>query len=115
MVISELDTNSKTTQITLVKPVPIQEGPDVEEVAWQGANYIVAPNGHLYLGRKLRHLNDFSAAGVRIAALFIHGIRPGPLIMIEQPQFVGLISAMLIMATVVLGQLWFFYLRGWFK
>jgi hypothetical protein len=41
-------------------------------VFWQGANYIVAPNGHLYLGRKLRHLNDFSAAGVRIAALFIH-------------------------------------------
>ncbi|MEC7700212.1 MAG: hypothetical protein VX652_00235, partial [Candidatus Thermoplasmatota archaeon] len=45
MIISELDTTSKTTQITLVKPVPIQEGPDVEEVAWQGANYILIAVG----------------------------------------------------------------------
>jgi hypothetical protein len=45
MVISELDTTSKTTLITLVKPEPIQEGPDVEEVAWQGANYILIAVG----------------------------------------------------------------------
>ena len=45
MIISELDTTSKTTQITLVKPVPIQEGPDVEEVAWQGANYVLIAVG----------------------------------------------------------------------
>ena len=40
-----------------------------------------------------------SSSAVLIAALFIHGIRPGPLIMIEQPQFISLISAMLIVAT----------------
>ncbi|MDP6221257.1 MAG: hypothetical protein QGG76_06685, partial [Candidatus Thalassarchaeaceae archaeon] len=45
MVISELDTTSKTTQITLVKPEPIQEGPDVEKVAWQGANYVLIAVG----------------------------------------------------------------------
>lgn len=38
-----------------------------------------------------------------IAALFIHGIRPGPLIMIEQPHFVGLISAMVLVATVFMA------------
>ena len=38
-----------------------------------------------------------------IAALFIHGIRPGPLIMIEQPHFIGLISAMLLMATLFMA------------
>ncbi|MBT0959149.1 tripartite tricarboxylate transporter permease [Alphaproteobacteria bacterium KMM 3653] len=44
-----------------------------------------------------------ASSAVLIAALFIHGIRPGPLIMIEQPHFVGLISAMLIIATVFMA------------
>ncbi|WP_193141354.1 MULTISPECIES: tripartite tricarboxylate transporter permease [unclassified Meridianimarinicoccus] len=44
-----------------------------------------------------------ASSAVLIAALFIHGIRPGPLIMIEQPQFVGLISAMVLIATVFMA------------
>lgn len=44
-----------------------------------------------------------ASSAVLIAALFIHGIRPGPLIMIEQPQFIGLISAMLIFATLFMA------------
>ncbi|MCB2010140.1 MAG: tripartite tricarboxylate transporter permease [Geminicoccaceae bacterium] len=39
-------------------------------------------------------------AAVLIAALFIHGIRPGPMIMIEQPDFVYLVAVMLLFATV---------------
>jgi putative tricarboxylic transport membrane protein len=39
-------------------------------------------------------------AAVLIAALFIHGVRPGPMIMIEQPQFVYSIVAMLFFATI---------------
>ncbi|MEO3433493.1 tripartite tricarboxylate transporter permease [Inquilinus sp. CAU 1745] len=38
-------------------------------------------------------------AAVLIAALFIHGVRPGPMIMIEQPQFVYSIVGMLLFAT----------------
>lgn len=41
-------------------------------VAWQGAHYIITPNGHLYLGRKLRGLRDFGAAGLAMQGLFIH-------------------------------------------
>ena len=41
-------------------------------VFWQGANYIITPNGHIYLGRKLRGLADFSAAGLAMQGLFIH-------------------------------------------
>lgn len=44
-----------------------------------------------------------ASSAVLIAALFIHGIRPGPLIMIEQPHFVGLISAMVVIATVFMA------------
>ena len=44
-----------------------------------------------------------ASSAVLIAALFIHGIRPGPLIMIEQPHFVGLIGAMLIVATLFMA------------
>ena len=44
-----------------------------------------------------------ASSAVLIAALFIHGIRPGPLIMIEQPHFIGLISAMLLMATLFMA------------
>ena len=39
-------------------------------------------------------------AAVLIAALFIHGIRPGPMIMIEQPTFVYSVVVMLFMATI---------------
>jgi putative tricarboxylic transport membrane protein len=39
-------------------------------------------------------------AAVLIAALFIHGVRPGPMIMIEQPVFVYQIVAMLAVATI---------------
>ncbi|MEM9224229.1 MAG: tripartite tricarboxylate transporter permease, partial [Pseudomonadota bacterium] len=39
-------------------------------------------------------------AAVLIAALFIHGVRPGPMIMIEQPQFVYLVVAMMLLATI---------------
>ncbi|SDP44896.1 hypothetical protein SAMN04488595_109122 [Ralstonia sp. 25mfcol4.1] len=41
-------------------------------VFWQGANYIITPNGHIYLGRRLRGLTDFSAAGLAMQGLFIH-------------------------------------------
>jgi putative tricarboxylic transport membrane protein len=39
-------------------------------------------------------------AAVLIAALFIHGVRPGPMIMIEQPIVVYQIVAMLVFATI---------------
>ncbi|MEO1016374.1 MAG: tripartite tricarboxylate transporter permease [Pseudomonadota bacterium] len=42
-------------------------------------------------------------AAVLIAALFIHGVRPGPMIMIEQPQFVYSVVAMLFLATLAIG------------
>ena len=42
-------------------------------------------------------------AAVLIAALFIHGIRPGPMIMIEQPDFIYSIAAMLVMATIAIA------------
>jgi len=41
-------------------------------------------------------------AAVLLAALFIHGIRPGPLIMIESPAFVFEVTAMVFMATVAM-------------
>jgi putative tricarboxylic transport membrane protein len=41
-------------------------------------------------------------AAVLIAALFIHGVRPGPMIMIEQPAFVYQVVAMLTFATVAI-------------
>ena len=44
-----------------------------------------------------------ASAAVLIAAFFIHGIRPGPLIMIEQPEFISNIAAMLILATIAMG------------
>ena len=38
-------------------------------------------------------------AAVLLAAMFIHGVRPGPLIMIEFPEFVYQVVAMVLMAT----------------
>lgn len=41
-------------------------------------------------------------AAVLIAALFIHGVRPGPMIMIEQPEFIYSVAAMLFFATLAI-------------
>ncbi|XWN29876.1 MAG: tripartite tricarboxylate transporter permease [Devosia sp.] len=41
-------------------------------------------------------------AAVLIAALFIHGVRPGPMIMIEQPAFVYQVVAMMLLATIAI-------------
>jgi putative tricarboxylic transport membrane protein len=41
-------------------------------------------------------------AAVLIAAMFIHGIRPGPTIMLEQPQFVFGVVVMLLFATLAI-------------
>src|SRR3712207_875783 len=38
-------------------------------------------------------------AAVLLAAMFIHGVRPGPLIMIEFPSFVFEVVAMMVLAT----------------
>jgi putative tricarboxylic transport membrane protein len=38
-------------------------------------------------------------AAVLLAALFIHGIRPGPLIMIESPRFIFDVTAMILLAS----------------
>lgn len=43
-----------------------------------------------------------AASAVLIAALFIHGVRPGPMIMIEQPEIVYSIAVMLMLATVAI-------------
>ncbi|NND90604.1 MAG: transporter [Granulosicoccus sp.] len=42
-------------------------------------------------------------AAVLIAALFIHGVRPGPMIMIEQPDFIYSVAAMLLLATIAIA------------
>ncbi len=42
-------------------------------------------------------------AAVLIAALFIHGIRPGPMIMIEAPEFIYSVAAMLLLATIAIA------------
>jgi putative tricarboxylic transport membrane protein len=41
-------------------------------------------------------------AAVLIAALFIHGVRPCPMIMIEQPEFIYSVAAMLLLATIAI-------------
>lgn len=41
-------------------------------------------------------------AAVLIAALFIHGVRPGPMIMFEQPDFIYSVAAMLLFATLAI-------------
>lgn len=41
-------------------------------------------------------------AAVLLAAMFIHGIRPGPMIMIESPDFVFQVVAMVFMSTVAM-------------
>jgi putative tricarboxylic transport membrane protein len=41
-------------------------------------------------------------AAVLLAAMFIHGVRPGPLIMIEFPTFVAEVVAMMLLATLAI-------------
>ena len=41
-------------------------------------------------------------AAVLLAAMFIHGIRPGPMIMVESPQFVYQVVAMVFFATLAI-------------
>lgn len=41
-------------------------------------------------------------AAVLLAAMYIHGVRPGPLIMIESPEFVFQVVAMVLLATVAM-------------
>ncbi len=50
-------------------------------------------------------------AAVLIAALFIHGVRPGPMIMIEQPDFIYSIAVMLIFATISIAVFGLFLTR----
>lgn len=50
-------------------------------------------------------------AAVLIAALFIHGVRPGPMIMIEQPDFLYSVAVMLIFATVAIAVFGLFLTR----
>ena len=40
-----------------------------------------------------------AAAAVLIAAMYIHGIRPGPMLMVENPSFLYQVVAMLLLAT----------------
>jgi putative tricarboxylic transport membrane protein len=43
-----------------------------------------------------------AAAAVLIAAMFIHGIRPGPMLMVENAPFLFQVVAMLVLATVAI-------------
>jgi len=53
VVISDLDTTTKTTQITLYKPEPIPEGTDVKEVGWLAANFALVAVGLVFMGAVL--------------------------------------------------------------
>ena len=53
VVISDLDTTTKTTQITLYKPDPIPEGTDVKEVGWLAANFVLVAVGMVIMGAVL--------------------------------------------------------------
>ncbi len=53
VIISDLDTTTKTAMITLFKPDPIPEGPDVEEVGWKAANYLLIGIGLAIIGAVL--------------------------------------------------------------
>jgi putative tricarboxylic transport membrane protein len=54
-------------------------------------------------------------AAVLLAAMYIHGVRPGPLIMIENPQFVYSVVAMFLLATVAMFILGLSMVRGLVK
>ena len=53
VVISDLDTTTKTTEITLYKPDPIPEGTDVKEVGWLAANFALVALGLAIMGAVL--------------------------------------------------------------
>ncbi len=53
VVISDLDTTTKTTEITLYKPDPIPEGTDVKEVGWLAANFALVAVGIAIMGAVL--------------------------------------------------------------
>ena len=53
VVISDLDTTTKTTEITLFKPDPIPEGTDVKEVGWLAANFAFVALGLAIMGAVL--------------------------------------------------------------
>ena len=53
VVISDLDTTTKTTEITLYKPDPIPEGTDVKEVGWLAANFALVAVGLVIMGAVL--------------------------------------------------------------
>ena len=50
VVISDLDTTSRTAEITLFKPDPIPEGTDVKEVGWLAANFAIVAVGIVIMG-----------------------------------------------------------------
>lgn len=54
-------------------------------------------------------------AAVLLAAMYIHGVRPGPLIMIENPQFVYSVVGMFLLATVAMYLLGLSMVRGLVK
>ncbi|MEM8570701.1 MAG: tripartite tricarboxylate transporter permease [Pseudomonadota bacterium] len=83
------------------KPEEFGRGSHEGLIAAETGNSAVVP-GSLIPAITLAVPGSASSA-VLIAALFIHGIRPGPLIMIEQPHFVSLISGMLIIATLFMA------------
>jgi len=45
-------------------------------------------------------------AAVLMAAMLIHGVKPGPMIMIESPQFVYDIVAMMMLARNIIATTW---------
>ena len=45
---------------------------DENYVPWQGANYVMAPNGHIYFGENLRGVLDWSLEDSNGQGLFIH-------------------------------------------
>lgn len=65
VVISDLDTTSRTAEITLFKPDPIPEGTDVKEVGWLAANFAIVAVGIAIMGAvllaSLRVLRDATA------------------------------------------------------
>lgn len=45
---------------------------DEDYVPWQGKDYVMAPNGHIYFGENLRDVADWSREDIAKQGLFIH-------------------------------------------
>ncbi|MGU1153020.1 DUF2345 domain-containing protein, partial [Pseudomonas aeruginosa] len=45
---------------------------DEDYVPWQGKDYVMAPNGHIYFGEELRGVADWSLESLQRQGLFIH-------------------------------------------